>query len=297
MAQNGLRHTTTLEAVQQQRAHTIGDKRKSDDELTRPFQSARTLHDAVSDGPLVKRRFGNEPSQLQPSRISIVPRGAHADGLPSEYSQRRDFPATPTSTVDPLLSLSHRIYDLPFELVANFASLGIRTIYPWQKACLLGPGLLQGEKNLVYSAPTGGGKSLVADVLMLKRVLAERDAKALLVLPYVALVQEKVRWLRNVVQGISRGTPHHDDGQKPQLWAPRADRDAVRVVGFFGGSKTHATWADFDIAVCTMEKVGLGVPCLLLLLKAYSPALAGEYTRKHCYRRLLHLQVENGRAR
>ncbi|KAM0643910.1 hypothetical protein ACHAQF_002094 [Verticillium nonalfalfae] len=67
-----------------------------------------------------------------------------------------------------------------------------KTIYPWQKACLLGPGLLSGEKNLIYSAPTGGGKSLVADVLMLKRVLEDKDAKAILVLPYVALVQEKV---------------------------------------------------------------------------------------------------------
>ena len=50
---------------------------------------------------------------------------------------------------------------------------------------------LLGEKNLVYTAPTGGGKSLVADVLMLKRVLESK--KAILVLPYVALVQEKLK--------------------------------------------------------------------------------------------------------
>jgi DNA polymerase theta len=155
-----------------------------------------------------------------------------------------------------LLSLSHPAYGLPSQLVANFAALGIRSIYPWQKQCLLGPGLLTGEKNLVYSAPTGGGKSLVADILMLKRVLESRDAKAILVLPYVALVQEKVRWLRNVVSNILRG----DLGQKEQddrrkLWARRADKDTIRVVGFFGGSKIKATWADFDIAVCTIEKV------------------------------------------
>ncbi|KAL2142320.1 hypothetical protein VTI28DRAFT_1329 [Corynascus sepedonium] len=174
---------------------------------------------------------------------------------PSEYSQRQIFAATPTSTVDPLLSLSHPAYGLPVKLVANFAALGIRTIYPWQKQCLLGPGLLDGEENLVYSAPTGGGKSLVADVLMLRRVLENRDAKAILVLPYVALVQEKVHWLRNIVGGISRaelGQAEPDVGQG--LWAPRADKDTIRVVGFFGGSKIRATWADFDIAVCTIEK-------------------------------------------
>ena len=110
----------------------------------------------------------------------------------------------------------------------------------------------------MYSAPTGGGKSLVADLLMLKRVLDDPagEAKAILVLPYVALVQEKVRWLRSVVGGISRSG---DLGQKqPQqkLWAKRPDKDTIRVVGFFGGSKVRATWADFDVAVCTMEKVG-----------------------------------------
>ncbi|KAJ4296015.1 hypothetical protein N0V88_004717 [Collariella sp. IMI 366227] len=106
-------------------------------------------------------------------------------------------------------------------------------------------------------APTGGGKSLVADVLMLKRVLENRDAKAILVLPYVALVQEKVHWLRNVVNGISRealGQKDQFENEKQKMWAQRADKDTIRVVGFFGGSKIRATWADFDIAVCTIEK-------------------------------------------
>ncbi|KAL2161489.1 hypothetical protein VTH06DRAFT_8051 [Thermothelomyces fergusii] len=166
------------------------------------------------------------------------------------------FAATPTSTVDPLLSLSHPDYGLPEQLVENFAALGIKTIYPWQKQCLCGPGLLDGEKNLVYSAPTGGGKSLVADVLMLRRVLEDRAAKAIVVLPYVALVQEKVRWLRSIVSGIPRDEAADPDvpDDNHGFWAPRADKDTIRVVGFFGGSKIRATWADFDIAVCTIEK-------------------------------------------
>jgi DNA polymerase theta len=145
---------------------------------------------------------------------------------------------------------------LPKQLVTNFTRLGIKSIYPWQKHCLLGPGILSGEKNLVYSAPTGGGKSLVADILMLKQVLADRDAKAMLVLPYVALVQEKVRWLRNLVQDISRdalGQGCKDDNTR--IWARRPDMDTIRVVGFFGGGKVRATWHDFDIGVCTIEKV------------------------------------------
>jgi CRISPR/Cas system-associated endonuclease/helicase Cas3 len=176
----------------------------------------------------------------------------------SEYSQRKAWAATPTSTQDPYLSLDHPAYDLPPKIVENLFSMGIKSIYPWQKACLLGPGLLSGERNLVYSAPTGGGKSLVADVLMLKRVIEDREAKAILVLPYVALVQEKVRWLRRVVSGFSRREmeeQQEEDHERNSFWAPRADKDTIRVVGFFGGSKIRAGWADFDVAVCTIEKV------------------------------------------
>lgn len=263
----GLWHTTTLQTARerQQTYSTVsvaGQKRTFDASLA---HSSDSKHAAAAAAAVQKRpplppqflRSGKDGGRLTASRIEYADSSAAAGDLPSEYSQRQAFGATPTSTVDPLLSLSHPAYGLPSQLVANFAALGIRTIYPWQKQCLLGPGLLRGEKNLVYSAPTGGGKSLVADVLMLKRVLEDRNAKAILVLPYVALVQEKVRWLRNAVSGISRadlgqGEP---DSDHKKLWAPRADKDTIRVVGFFGGSKIRATWADFDIAVCTIEKV------------------------------------------
>ncbi|KAK0632277.1 P-loop containing nucleoside triphosphate hydrolase protein [Immersiella caudata] len=247
----GIWHTTTFQSVQQQTLVT-GQKRNS-----REFQQG------PEDGSGSKRlttsalRLPRPPPQLTASAIQAVPLSGStiAGHLSSEYTQRKKFPSTPTAFDDPLLSLSHPRYGLPGRLVANFATLGINTIYPWQKQCLLGPGLIQGEKNLVYSAPTGGGKSLVADILMLKRVLEDRDVKAILVLPYVALIQEKVRWLRSVVSGISR---QRHLGQQPQegqkLWAARADKDSIRIVGFFGGSKIRSTWADFDIAVCTMEK-------------------------------------------
>ncbi|KAI1383222.1 P-loop containing nucleoside triphosphate hydrolase protein [Hypoxylon trugodes] len=173
----------------------------------------------------------------------------------SEYSQRRAILATPTSTIDRSLSLAFPRYGLPESLINNLAGLGIKEIYPWQKQCLLGPGLLNGARNLVYTAPTGGGKSLVADILMLKRVLENKSAKALLVLPYVALVQEKVRWLRNVVQDIKRQSDKKDaKKEETSLWQKRPDEDNVRVVGFFGAGKVRATWSDFDIGVCTFEK-------------------------------------------
>lgn len=100
------------------------------------------------------------PARLSASKISLLNEGRDE---PTEYTQRRLISATPWSSYDPELNLSHAVYALPSQIVSNFASVGINHIYPWQKNCLKGPGLLSGERNLVYCAPTGGGKSLVAD--------------------------------------------------------------------------------------------------------------------------------------
>ncbi|EQL02417.1 helicase and polymerase containing protein tebichi [Ophiocordyceps sinensis CO18] len=190
------------------------------------------------------------PARLTASRIAHL-----SDAVAvSEYSQRLFIAATPTSSRDPELDLSHAFYDLPPQLVTNLASLGIKQIYPWQRNCLKGPGLLDGQRNLVYCAPTGGGKSLVADLLMLKRVIEEPGVKTLLVLPYVALVQEKVRWLRNIVRGLQAAAAPSGTQDRRGPWRRRTDDNAIRVVGFFGGGKVRATWDDFDIGVCTMEK-------------------------------------------
>ena len=103
---------------------------------------------------------------------------------------------------------------------------------------------------MVYSASTGAGKSLVADVLMLKRVL-DANQKAILILPYVALVQEKLRWLRKAVDGIEKCIHLHGPG----AFQSASDHCALRIVPFYGNSKIRADLADADIAVCTIEKV------------------------------------------
>ncbi|KAI1780001.1 P-loop containing nucleoside triphosphate hydrolase protein [Hypoxylon cercidicola] len=252
----GILHKTTVESttLQQRTFHTTtlaGTKRPHPDDTgssNRPSTAERAVQFQKASA------IGKELPELTASTIEAI--DSDSATRISEYSQRRAVPATPTSVVDRSLSLSFPRYGLPNSLVNNLKALGIQDIYPWQKQCLLGPGLLNGSRNLVYSAPTGGGKSLVADILMLKRILEDKDSKALLVLPYVALVQEKVRWLRNIVHGLKRQSPNKDTSEKEQtsLWQRRADEDSVRVVGFFGGGKVRATWSDFDIGVCTFEK-------------------------------------------
>lgn len=165
--------------------------------------------------------------------------------------------APPSSSQNPLLSLKDSRYGLPSSLVANFAALGVSSIYGWQASCLLANGLLTGERHLVYTAPTGGGKSLVADVLMLKRIIDNPSKKAILVLPYVALVQEKLKWLRRIVQDVDKRVPdYHDTDTKPAYKHWQKQHKSIRITGYFGGNRITASWADTDIAVCTIEKVG-----------------------------------------
>lgn len=247
--------TYTIQTSVQTSAVSNGAKRARED--SDPLTTAKSKHNG---------RFGNRVDfvrasaasshgqRLVASEIRLASGAAEADS--SVDSGKPQLP--PSSGIqNPLLSLEHPRYGLPPALVANFAAIGIDRIYPWQASCLLGRGHLSGEKNLLYTAPTGGGKSLVADVLMLKRVIENPRSKAILVLPYVALVQEKLKALRRLVQDVEKTVPEPEDGVRPR----KEVHKSVRVTGFFGGSKSRSTWADTDIAVCTIEKVRISSRC------------------------------------
>lgn len=233
----------------------------------RPSTTEEVADSKVS---LVSRKAQGPDTEIQESiplefaRASLAPPANRftaskiqpGPGAPApEEQQPRGTSAAPGSSQNPLLSLASPKYALPAALIANFAALGVTTIYAWQASCLLARGLLSGERHLVYTAPTGGGKSLVADILLLKRIIENPTRKAILVLPYVALVQEKLKWMRRIVQGVQKHIPDdEEDAHEPRRQWKRAQKD-IRVTGFFGGSRTTATWADTDIAVCTIEKV------------------------------------------
>ncbi|NWR32429.1 HELQ Helicase, partial [Tachuris rubrigastra] len=88
-------------------------------------------------------------------------------------------------------------YGLPSKVKDLFRQLrGIETLYEWQHDCLMLESLQQ-RKNLIYSLPTSGGKTLVAEIMILQELLC-RQKDVLMILPYVAIVQEKV-W----IQGLS----------------------------------------------------------------------------------------------
>ena len=65
-------------------------------------------------------------------------------------------------------SLGNPIYGIPSGIVESYAECGVTSLYPWQVECLHLDGVLTSERNLVYTAPTSGGKTLVAEILMIR---------------------------------------------------------------------------------------------------------------------------------
>jgi len=124
-------------------------------------------------------------------------RGHPSVGREEDPSEIRRGPAS--------LRLEH--LGLPPAVVDRFVAGGVRSgaVYPWQRAAID-----EGSdgSNLVYCAPTSGGKSLVANVLLV-RALARRAARgapgrALVVLPFQSLVNEKVGDLKRLLAPMYR---------------------------------------------------------------------------------------------
>ncbi|KAH6926789.1 hypothetical protein HPB50_022174 [Hyalomma asiaticum] len=158
----------------------------------------------------------------------------HATSTPCQAAPLESglSPITHTSSAaegseDPL-DLSH--WGLPPEVVAGYGRRGVRRMFPWQLECLRTGNVLAGAGNLVYSAPTSAGKTLVAEILMLKRIL-ETKTKAFLVLPFVSLAREKELVLAELFGGCG-----------------------VRVGGFLGQRRPPGGLSAVDLAVCTIER-------------------------------------------
>ncbi|XP_072737364.1 DNA polymerase theta [Ciconia boyciana] len=196
--------------------------------------SAAGLRSGGWGGPAAFRRDG-KATQLGPAApcrtvlspppgldFSLRRSGSPGSGSAGQYQQLN----VPEDQADKLLLAS---WGLPKAVLEKYHSLGVVQMFEWQAECLMLGQVLEG-KNLVYSAPTSAGKTLVAELLILKRVLETRK-KALLILPFVSVAKEKKCYLQALFQEVD-----------------------VKVEGYMGSMSPAGRFSALDVAVCTIEK-------------------------------------------
>ena len=183
---------------------------------------------------------------------------------------------------DSLPATSVARYVPPFLSAAYASEMGIRELYPWQAECLACANgrALHDQGNLVYSAPTSGGKTLVAELLLFRYQLQHNlfrshgplaqstrplpvAFRSLFVVPFNALVQEKARDLLNIVRvmyrniqelerAATRGQGHPSAGCiLPDPSAPQLHVRALDHVGDFARD-SHVL-----VGVVTIEKAAM----------------------------------------
>ncbi|ETO20843.1 hypothetical protein RFI_16367 [Reticulomyxa filosa] len=188
------------------------------EETILPTNDNATVHQMEIEptAPVIASCSGSNLQGTLPEQFEIflkIDETALLDTIPSKY------------IVEPIYhkdskpnELQH--WGLPDALVQGYAKEGISHLYDWQVECLNHRGVLNGG-NLVYSAPTGGGKTLVAEIIMLRNVLRTKKKHFLFCQKYFKRVYSKQR---------------------------------IKVKGFYN-DKVSSLDRNCDIAVCTMEKV------------------------------------------
>ncbi|KAM0921821.1 hypothetical protein ACQ4PT_006730 [Festuca glaucescens] len=169
----------------------------------------RVTSDPDTDSPVMipgeglfkSKTSGSDLNQLtQGDTKSIAASKPNRDSK-SMFASQRVESSTPTSSVPPK-DHSKLSSWLPPQLCAIYMKKGIPGLYPWQVECLLVDGVLE-KRNLVYCASTSAGKSFVAEVLMLRRILSSQKI-AILVLPYVSLCAEKAEHLEQLLAPLEK---------------------------------------------------------------------------------------------
>lgn len=91
---------------------------------------------------------------------------------------------------------------LPTNIANAYLKLGVETLYEWQYDCIQKSGALLNE-NIVYCAPTSGGKTLISELIILRTAISYKK-RAIFVLPFVTLVLEKAAYFKKIISGYVR---------------------------------------------------------------------------------------------
>jgi len=209
--------------------------------------STQNLDELLGQNILSEQAFRSRSLLREDGQKSTVPPMLPAEASLSKRSRGNPthesfgIPSTAASAALPaFLSVESAEWGLPPGVAGALVSQGISHLHPWQAAALR-LAAKQPTRNLVISAPTSGGKSLVADVLLLRALVARPGLKALIVLPYTALVQQKVAALSTLLGCINTAVP----GNQPRVRALHGSKGSPR----FGASTVLVTTPERALGV------------------------------------------------
>lgn len=194
---------------------------------------------------------------------------SHSSPSSSSSNHENFYPDFIYSSLQPLSS-----WGLPLKILENYSNSHIKTLFPWQIDCLLSDyGSVLGEystENLIYSAPTSGGKTLVAELLILKKLaqnmqemdfmikpsksttiipsqlptfstLNTKKKTIFYVVPFISLAEEKFTYFQEIWKDLSIGMRayHREDGLDNNLGE------------------------DVELVICTIERANILLNYLL----------------------------------
>ena len=125
--------------------------------------------------------------------------------------------------------LGHRI-GIPYHVIKSYERDNVVTLHKWQDKCLAESRILVDGTNLIFQAPTSGGKTLIAELVLLLHAYMNNinnnvnnnngntsltsKTLSIYVVPFVSLVLEKVEDFKKRTRRIK-----NSDEKKMYLWA------------------------------------------------------------------------------
>ncbi|DBA82952.1 TPA: hypothetical protein ACH3X1_006731 [Trebouxia sp. C0004] len=194
------------------------------------LHAAKEKVESLASGQTPAASKAASPAQTL-AQLRLQDANAAASSLQAPPEVGDPKPAQPTPVIQ--MDAAHKQLKsyLPGELCEAFRAAGMtHDLYDWQAQCLMQPGVLSGG-NLVYCAPTSGGKSAVAEILMLRRLITT-GRTAMLVMPFVTLCAEKSAHLERLLKPLEKEVKRNYGG-----------KGSARVLE-----------ANTGVVVCTIEK-------------------------------------------
>ena len=160
--------------------------------------------------------------QFSSSSSSSSPLSSSSSMSPSTSTSSLSSAAVPLSLSSSTDLSRLSFWGFPSSVLAHYS---ISSLYPWQVSCLMLPAILDlhQPRNLLYTAPTSAGKTLVAEILLLRSILCHPSTKILFVLPFVALVQEKANDFRKKFSSLHLIVREYCGAQGGEPFPPGVD--------------------------------------------------------------------------